>query len=105
MGLVLKVKVGVRVEVEARVRIRVMAGIRVRHRAGFRSIRVLKRTEVDAEGHRAQREQRGDQAPRELAGGQLAPEARAVVLQHAVHVPDERLHVHRLETTRVGSRI
>lgn len=68
-------------------------------------MRVWKRTEVDAEGHGAQRERRGDQASRELTGAQLAPEARAVVLQRAVHVPDQRLHVHCLDAARVGSGV
>ena len=58
---------------------------------------------MNAEGHEAQRERRREQAPRALHGAERAPEAGAVVLQDALHLPEERSQVRGLgHARRIG---
>ncbi len=59
------------------------------------------RTQVDAEGHGAQRVRRRGQAAGDLHGAQLAPEVGAVVLHDGAHLPDQAPEVHRLPSCSV----
>ena len=58
---------------------------------------------MDAEGHGAQREGRRQQAPRALHGAERAPEPGAVVLQDALHLPEQRSQVRSLCRTQDAS--
>ena len=67
----------------------------------------VKRTEVDADRHAAQRVRRRDQAPRALHGAELAaPEAGPVVVQHLVQLRDQDPQIRHLPCAppvRVGN--
>ena len=74
-----------------------MVGLELGQGLGFRArVRLLLRTQVDADGHRAQRVRRRDHAARVLHSAQLPPEVRAVVPQDVLHLLHQRAQVHRL---------